>query len=72
MLNGDSAVMEEEEAVWKGKVEGGRLQGARHRIAKGVITVCVGLKIEVDESALRRGGHWQVAVLKEPALKGVS
>lgn len=30
VLNGKSAVLEKEETVWKGKVEGGTLQGARH------------------------------------------
>lgn len=59
MSNGKSAAMKKEESVRKG-------EGAKHFrgqntwkwVMKGAIAVCVGLKIQVGASALRRAGPW--------------
>lgn len=41
-------------------------------IIKGMVTVCMDLKIQIDAGALRTAGHWQTGLLCESALRGVS
>lgn len=71
MSNGKSAVMKKEESVWKGEGDF-RGQNTWKWVMKGAIAVCMGLKIQVGVSALRRAGPWLTGWCVSIALDSVT